>query len=72
MKPMRYYGKNPGEFIRKHTTCDVSYCFEDVSVNLLSVVMVIRNKRKRMRFVKKLNRIGITSFARQYIEITNP
>ena len=69
---MKYYGKNPGEFIRKNIPCDVSYCFEDVSVKLHPVVMAIRNKRKRMRFVKKLNRIGITSFARQYIEITNP
>jgi hypothetical protein len=69
---MKYYGKNPGEFIRQHIPCDVTVSMEDVSIKLHPTVATIRNKRKRMRWVKFWKRQGCETFSRSYVEITKP
>jgi hypothetical protein len=66
MKPFRYYKSD----WQKFAPCHVDATYEEVSVKLHPAIQGIRSKRKRMREIKKLTRIGIKLFCRDAYIIT--
>jgi hypothetical protein len=65
MKPKLYYGNNPQQF----APCDAVMTHREESIKLHPATLAIRNKRKRMRLVRKYARIGIKFFVRPVWEI---
>ena len=66
MKPFLYYGNDPQKF----APCRAVLNKKDESIKLHPSALAIRNKRKRMRLVRKYARLGIKSFIRPVWEIT--
>ena len=60
MKPFNYYGHDPSQF----APCRADWTQEEVSVKRHPAIASIRNKRRRMRKVRELARLGIRDFLR--------
>ena len=66
MNPLLYYGNDPQQF----APCDAVLTGNLESIKRHPATLAIRNKRKRMRLVRKYARFGIKSFMRPVWEIT--